>query len=83
MNAGGVDKACKSRVPARATGKRVSNTWVTYPRDRHNSSKDELIPDNLVASIGYQQRFRKKPLREWPAAYQLVGGVMAYQGDDG
>jgi len=26
MNAGGVDKACKSRGPARATGERGSNT---------------------------------------------------------
>jgi hypothetical protein len=26
---------------------------------------------------------RRKPLREGPAAHQLVGRVMAYQGDDG
>ena len=40
-----------------------------------------LIPD---IPIGPHGRMRKWiPLREGLAAYQLVGGVMAYQGIDG
>ena len=30
-----------------------------------------------------EERWRKLPLLEGLAAYQLVGGVMAHQGDDG
>ena len=60
---------------------RVSNTWVTYPDDRDNPRKLELIPDALLWSHG---RLRKdSSLREGLAAYQLVGGVTAHQGVDG
>ncbi len=51
MNAGGVSKACKSNgyvlvaILMHASGKRVRNTLVTYPEDRNNSPKGELIPD--------------------------------------
>ena len=51
MNAGGVSKACKSNgeiVSARIwslSGKRVSNTLVTYPEVRNNVPKGTLIPD--------------------------------------
>jgi len=51
MNAGGVSKACKScgesdfaRFPIHS-GKRVSNTLVTYLKVRHNPAKAGLIPD--------------------------------------
>ncbi len=87
MNAGGVDKACKSNGPYalhKVSGERVSNTWVTYRRDRDNPEKSGLIPDGLVIDYSFTSKgFRKKPLGEWPAAYQLVGRVMAYQGYDG
>ncbi len=50
MNAGGVSKACKSNDPfyfgSMDSGKRVSNTLVTYPEDVNNSLKKELIHDN-------------------------------------
>ncbi len=50
MNAGGVTKACKSNglVLALDSGKRVSNTLVTYLHLGHNSKKFELIADSLV-----------------------------------
>ena len=49
MNAGGVSKACKSCdvCPARgaASGKRVSNTLVTYLEVRDSPPKGGLITD--------------------------------------
>ncbi|HHE67571.1 MAG TPA: hypothetical protein ENL33_00710 [Candidatus Parcubacteria bacterium] len=30
----------------KVSGKRVSNTWVTYRQDRDNLSKGRLIPDS-------------------------------------
>ncbi len=51
MNAGGVAKACKSCGHSLEftldydSGKRVSNTLVTYLRDGDNSAKAGLIPD--------------------------------------
>ena len=59
----------------------MSNTWATCPQLWDNPSKEELIPDT--------RRTRMcgvwKDLSVWDglAAYQLVGGVVAYQGDDG
>ena len=51
MNAGGVSKACKSNESMTArkstSGKRVSNTLVTYPKDADNLSKEGLIRDGL------------------------------------
>jgi hypothetical protein len=40
-----------------------------------------LIPDTLNESHGSMRKWI--PLREGLAAYQLVGGVTAYQGSDG
>ena len=57
MNAGGVDKACKSNAPLKfarmeeGSGERVNNTWVTYPCHGHNSSKEELIADGPLTII--------------------------------
>ena len=49
MNAGGVDKACKSSGPnllaGLDSGRRVSNTWITYHQDKDNPEKSGLIPD--------------------------------------
>ena len=60
------------------SGERVSNTLVTCPEAGDNLAKAGLIPHMLQRVRGLR---RKAPaLREGPAAYQLVGGVMAYQG---
>ena len=48
---------------------------------RNNSGKPVLIPDVLLRSHDGKRKWI--PLREGLAAYQLVGGVTAYQGDDG
>jgi hypothetical protein len=59
----------------------VSTTWATCPRLWDNPGKPELIPDTL----GGPHDLPRKAFAVWdgPAAYQLVGGVTAYQGDDG
>ena len=60
---------------------RVSNTLVTCTEAGDNPAKAGLIPHVLQ---GVRGPWSKAPaLREGPAAYQLVGGVMAYQGYDG
>ena len=88
MNAGGVPNTCKSNeeplysyggIPS---GERVSNTLVTCPEDWDNSSKGLLIPD-MVLRVRYLLIKGIYSLREGPAAHQLVGRVMAYQGEDG
>ena len=62
----------------------MRNTWVTYPEVWNNSSKELLIPHVVP---GFRKPGLKSPfgetLREGPAVHQLVGRVMAYQGDDG
>ncbi len=84
MNAGGVPNTCKSSDEAPfgeyISGGRVSNTWVTYPEDGDNLWKQKLIPDELGSSVC---RAKAPVLRDGPAAHQLVGRVMAYQGEDG
>ncbi len=62
-----------------SSGERVSNTWVTYPQDRHNHGKLWLIADVF---LGCDLRVKIVSLEDGPAAHQLVGGVKAYQGDD-
>jgi len=71
-----------SQERVRSSGERVSNTWGTCPPDGDNLGKPGLIPDSLVGSHGLTRKGRKSP-EEGLAAYQLVGGVTAYQGDDG
>ena len=46
---------------------------------RHNFGKPELIPHVLVFFV---IQVKIDSLRDGPAAYQLVGGVKAYQGND-
>ena len=63
------------------SGERVSNTWVTCPLLWDNSGKPGLIPDILLLLQG--GGWKGFLVGDGPAAYQLVGGVMAYQGVDG
>ncbi len=63
------------------SGERVSNTWATCPRLWDNSKKLGLIPD--VHRLPHGGGWKGFPAGDGPAAYQLVGGVVAYQGDDG
>ncbi len=64
------------------SGERVSNALVTCLEVWNNSGKLELIP-HMVS--GFRNHCLKVfgSLREGPASHQLVGRVMAYQGDDG
>ena len=64
------------------SGEWVSNALVTCPEERDNSSKGLLIPHVVVRVRGLTSK-RSNSLREGPASHQLVGRVMAYQGDDG
>ncbi len=76
---------CKSsEAPASVgcpSGERVSNTWATCPRLRDNSKKLVLIPDVTADRMVWW--WKDSSAGDGPAAYQLVGGVVAYQGDDG
>ncbi len=86
MNAGGVPNTCKSngiwKLASIESGERVSNALVTCLEVWNNSGKLELIP-HMVS--GFRNHCLKVfgSLREGPASHQLVGRVMAYQGDDG
>ena len=61
----------------------MSNGQVTYPQDVDSSSKDEIIRDNVLPRRREKESGRKLALPDRPVSYQLVGGVRAYQGDDG
>ena len=63
------------------SGERVRNTWATCPSLWDNPGKPELIPDTPTGPHGLVGK--GPPVRDGPAAYQLVGGVTAHQGDDG
>jgi hypothetical protein len=65
----------------KVSGERVSNTWVTCPEERDNYWKRWLIPHVIARVRGFV--IKAPALQEGPMAYQLVGRVMAYQGDDG
>ncbi len=57
---------------------------MTYPGIWDNTAKVVLIPDTIPSQGGVKVGLSKK-LMFWDglASYQLVGRVMAYQGDDG
>jgi hypothetical protein len=55
---------------------------VTCPEEGDNSSKGLLIPHVVAWVRGLATKW-SNPLREGPTSHQLVGRVMAYQGDDG
>ena len=63
-----------------SSGERVSNTWVICPVLRDKLGKLGLIPDRTTFWMGWWKAFA---VWDELAAYQLVGGVMAYQGVDG
>lgn len=63
-----------------SSGERVSNTWVICPVLRDKLGKLGLIPDMTMVWILLWKAFA---VWDELAAYQLVGGVMAYQGVDG
>ncbi len=63
------------------SGEWVSNTWVTCPEVEDNSSKGLLILRTLV---GIRCLTRKaKGASGGACGPSVVGGVMAYQADDG
>ncbi len=59
----------------------MNNTWVIYLVVGDNISKGVLIP-HKSASVGKGGTSVLSLLDE-PASHQLVGKVMAYQGNDG
>ena len=63
------------------SGERVSNTWATFPIAGDNTGKPMLIPHVVTGRMAGEESSNAR----WggPAAYQLVGGVTAYRGDDG
>ena len=75
-------QACKSYDLARDSGRRVSNTCVTCPRDGDNTAKAVLIPDDITGwhHLVIKGGSQELPLEEEPATYQLVGEVTAHQG---
>ena len=85
MNAGGMSKACKLNelnfFGKLVSGKRESNTLVTYLELANSPWKRGLIRDTM----GRLRSFPLKDLsvREGPMFYQLVGEVKAHQGYDG
>ena len=84
MNAGGVLNTCKSNgktlLAGYSSGERVSNTWVICPVLWDKPGKLGLIPNMTTSWMGWWKAFA---VWDELAAYQLVGGVMAYQGVDG
>ena len=76
---------CKSNGKALlagcSSGERVSNTWVICPALWDKPGKLGLIPDRTTGCMVCGGKLFA--VWDGPAAYQLVGGVMAYQGDDG
>ena len=59
----------------------MSNTWVICPALWDKPGKLGLIPDMTTDRMAWW--WKAFAVWDGPAAYQLVGGVMAYQGDDG
>ena len=78
-----------ARPAAAGSGGRLSNTWLTYPRDGDNPGKLGLIPDRRGGLEGFlAERGRRglspaSPPEDGAAAHQVVGGVMARQADNG
>ena len=66
------------------SGVRVRNTWVTYPALGDTCPKGQLSPLGFAGPDWRRKGVLLAHLVwEGPAAYQLVGGVTAYRGDDG
>jgi hypothetical protein len=75
-----VERILAVAILQKISGKRESNTLVTYPEDRYNPPKGELIPDVIPHHMVRNER--SNPPWEGPMAHQLVGRVKAYQGFD-
>jgi hypothetical protein len=83
-----VDKTCKLNGNRRVaifggcSGVRVRNTWVICREEWDNSLKGELILHVIEMGIPVSIKRGSQDLRlcDEPAAYQLVGEVMAHQG---
>ncbi len=74
------------REPSDESGERVRNTWAICPLVRDSLGKPGLIPDVVVHRMMYCLKIgilRDLSLEDEPAAHQLVGKVMAYQGYNG
>jgi len=74
------------RLPRR--GGRLSNTWLTYPRDGDSPGKLGLIPDRWDGLEGSptERVMRGCPHnrpRMGPRPIMVVGGVTARQADNG
>ncbi len=70
-----------------ASGERESTKQVTYPGHRDSPPKGGVIPGDAPRRMTRCQRAgiptcRDLSVWERPAPYQLVGEVMAHQGDD-
>ncbi|ESQ26033.1 MAG: hypothetical protein OSP8Acid_03140 [uncultured Acidilobus sp. OSP8] len=78
-----------ARPAAAGRGARLSNTWLTCPRDGDNPGKLGLIPDRrggLEGSLAERDLRGLSPgvrPRMGPRPIMVVGGVMARQADDG
>ena len=59
----------------------MSNAWVTCLIQGDNSWKRLLIPD--IQTFRHLLVWKVLAVGDGLASYQLVGGVVAYQGDDG
>ena len=58
----------------------------TYPKEKNNSSKEELILHGLGGVLSPPSKGLVHwtiPLWDRPASYQVVGEVTAHQADDG
>lgn len=69
-----------SRAARKGSGRRLSNTSVTYPKAEDSSSKDGVILHVVSPCFG---AIKDLSLSEGRAAYQFVGGVTAHQDYDG
>ena len=80
MNAGGVDKACKSNgnIWDYINFVLVANEVVIH---RNSPQSREQLRES-VANTRWSRKGKDLSLLDRPARYQLVGKVMAYQGND-
>ena len=73
----------RARGQLLVSGARVRNTWVINPLDWDNPGKLGLIPDVAWWSSDCHAKASQGAPEDEPAAHQLVGEVMAHQGEDG
>ena len=86
----GVGLSHASRTPGGMAGRggRLSNAWLTYPREGDNPGKLGLIPHRrghlewVRTERGVTPSSSRSP-EDGAASYQVVGGVMARQADNG